>query len=162
MEFSDTELIEKIHLSFKRSGFRLTAAESCTGGLVGHLLTRLPGASDFFDSSVVCYSRESKIRLVGVRPSVLKAHGTISEEAARAMAVAIRRKRKTDFSLSITGNLGPDPAEDKKVGLVYMAVDWEKETASRGMIFDGEREVIKRSAALAALHLLVEVVEVWA
>jgi nicotinamide mononucleotide (NMN) deamidase PncC len=78
------------------------------------------------------------------------------------MAVAIRRKRKTDFSLSITGNLGPDPAEDKKVGLVYIAVDRERETVSRGMIFDGEREAIKRAAALAALHLLVEVVDVWA
>jgi len=162
MEFSDTELIEKIHLSFKRSGLRLAVAESCTGGLVGHLLTRLPGASDFFDSSVVCYSRESKIVLVGVRPSMLKVHGTISEETARAMAVAIRRKRKTDFSLSITGNLGPCPAEDKKVGLVYMAVDRERETLSRGMIFDGEREAIKHAAALAALHLLVEVVDVWA
>jgi len=162
MEFSDRELIEKIHLSFKRSGLRLAAAESCTGGLVGHLLTALPGASEFFDSSVVCYSRESKIKLVGVSPSVLRAHGTISEETARAMAASIRRKRKTDFSLSVTGNLGPDPAESKRVGLVYMAVDWERETVSRGMIFDGEREVIKRGAALAALHLLIEVVDVWA
>lgn len=162
MEFSDTELIEKIHFSFKRSGLRLAAAESCTGGLVGHLLTRLPGASSFLDSSVVCYSRESKTALVGVKPSVLKAHGTISEETARAMAVAIRRKRKTDLSLSVTGNLGPDPVENKRVGLVYMAVDRERETVSRGMIFDGEREEIKRAAALAALHLLLEVIEVWA
>lgn len=162
MELSDTELIEKIHLSFKRSGFRLSVAESCTGGLIGHLLTRLPGASDFFDSSVVCYSVESKIQLVGVKRSVINKYGTISEETARAMAVAIRRKRKTDFSLSITGNLGPDPAEDKRVGLVYMAVDLGKETLSKGMIFDGEREGIKRSAALTSLHFLSEVVEVWA
>lgn len=162
MELSDTELIEQIHLSFKRSGFRLSVAESCTGGLIGHLLTGLPGASDFFDSSVVCYSVESKIQLVGVKRSVINKYGTISEETARAMAVAIRRKRKTDFSLSITGNLGPDPAEDKRVGLVYMAVDREKETLSKGMIFDGEREGIKRSAALTSLHFLSEVVEIWA
>ena len=86
----------------------------------------------------------------------------ISEEAAREMATAIRRKRGTDFSLAATGNLGPDPMEDKRVGLIYMAVDWERETISRGKIFEGDREEIKYQAAISALELLREVVEVWA
>ncbi|MGD0883534.1 MAG: CinA family protein [Thermodesulfovibrionales bacterium] len=162
METSDAELIEKIHAYFKGSRLKLSIAESCTGGLVGHLLTNRAGASEFFDSSVVSYSAESKIRLLGIGKSLIERYGTISEETARAMASAIRKKRKTDFSLSVTGNLGPEPAEKKSIGLIYMAVDWERETISRGMMFDGDREAIKHSAAIASLQFLREVVEVWA
>ncbi|HAM52278.1 MAG TPA: competence protein ComA [Nitrospiraceae bacterium] len=162
MENSYAELIKKIHTYFRSSRLKLSVAESCTGGLVGHLLTTQPGASEFFDSSVVSYSAESKIKLLGIKKSLIQRYGTISEETARAMAYAIRKKRKTEFSLSITGNLGPKPAEEKKVGLVFMAVDWEKETISRGMIFDGDREAVKYAAAMASLRFLGEVVEVWA
>ncbi len=161
MDASHLDLVREIHGHFKKSGLRLSVAESCTGGLIGHLLTSLPGASDFFDSSVVCYSTDCKIKLLGVGSSAIRKHGAVSEETARAMAVAVRKKRGTDFSLSTTGNLGPDPMEDKKVGLVYMAVDWQRETISRGMLFEGEREAIKLKAAVSALEFLREVVEVW-
>ncbi|HWR58653.1 MAG TPA: CinA family protein, partial [Thermodesulfovibrionales bacterium] len=116
-------MAKKIHRHFKMSGLRLSVAESCTGGLIAHLLTTLPGASEFFDSSVVCYSTESKIKLLGVKSSVIRKHGAVSEETARAMAVAVRNRRGTDLSLSTTGNLGPDAMEDKKVGVVFIAVD---------------------------------------
>jgi nicotinamide mononucleotide (NMN) deamidase PncC len=86
----------------------------------------------------------------------------VSEEVAREMAAAIREKRSTDFSLSVTGNLGPEPMEGKRVGLVYMAVDWERSTSSKGMLFEGEREDIKYQAALASLQFLNEVIETWA
>jgi len=153
--------MEKIHACFKHSGLTLSVAESCTGGLISHLITALPGASLFFDSSVVSYSNQSKVRLLGISQTLIRNYGVISEEVARAMAAAIRKKRKTDYSLSTTGNLGPETMEGKKVGLVYMAVDREAETVSRGMIFDGTREEIKQRAALSALQLLSEVVEVW-
>ncbi|GAB4417037.1 MAG: hypothetical protein OHK0032_13040 [Thermodesulfovibrionales bacterium] len=162
MEAPDIELIKEIHSYFKKSGSRLCIAESCTGGLISHLLTCLPGASDFFDSSVVCYSLESKIKLLGIKRALIKTHGVISEEAARAMAIAIRKKRKTDFSMSTTGIIGPEPVEDKRVGFVYTAVDCERETLSRGMIFDGEREAIKYQAAISSLRFLTEVIQVWA
>ncbi len=161
MESTDRELIEKIHACFKRSRLKLSIAESCTGGFISHLLTTLPGASLFFDSSVVSYSVASKVEFLGIKKSLIRNHGAVSDEVARAMAVAIRNKRKTDYSLSITGNLGPDPVEERKIGLVYMAVDREGETVSRGMIFDGGREEIKEKAALSALELLREVIEVW-
>ncbi|HXX58860.1 MAG TPA: CinA family protein [Thermodesulfovibrionales bacterium] len=161
MESTDRDLVERIHASFKGSGLRLSVAESCTGGFISHLLTTLPGASLFFDSSVVSYSASSKVEILGIRKSLIRNHGAVSDEVARAMAVAIRKKRKTDYSLAITGNLGPEPMEDKKIGLVYIAVDREAETVSRGMLFDGEREEIKKKAALSALELLREVVEVW-
>lgn len=161
MDISCVKLAKRIHRHFKSAGLRLSVAESCTGGLIGHLLTNIPGASDFFDSSVVCYSVESKIKLLGIKKSVIRSHGVISEEVARAMATAVRKKRETDFSLSITGNLGPKPIEDKKIGLVYMAVDWENYTTSKGMIFDGNREKIKYDSAMASLQFLAEVIETW-
>lgn len=161
MDTSDIEVVRDIHFYFKKSGLRLSIAESCTGGFVSHFLTNLPGASLFLDSSLVCYSIESKKRLLGLKGSLVKRHGVISEEAARAMAIGVRQKRKTDFSLSITGNLGPKPMEEKMVGLVYMAVDWEKETTSRGMIFEGKREEIKHRAAISSLEFLREAVKVW-
>ena len=161
MESSWIEPVEKIHKHLKASWKRLCVAESCTGGLISHLLTNLPGASIFFDSSVVAYSGESKIKLLGIKRSLIRKYGAVSEETARAMASALREKRGTDFSLAITGNLGPEPMEDKKVGLVYMAVDWERETVSKGMLFEGQREEIKRYAAVAALWFLCEVIETW-
>jgi len=109
METSELEIIKKIHEIFRTRNLRLSLAESCTAGLISHKITSLPGASDFFDSSIICYSAESKIKLLGVKKSILKKHGTISEEAARAMAEGIRMKTKTDFALSVTGNLGPIP-----------------------------------------------------
>jgi PncC family amidohydrolase len=161
MDISGIESVERIHKRFKSSGLKLSVAESCTGGLISHLLTNLPGASLFLDCSVVSYSNESKIKLLGISASLIKKYGAVSEEAARAMAVAVRQKRKTDFSLSITGNLGPDPIEGKEAGLVYMAVDWQQDTSSRGMIFEGGREEIKYQAALASLQFLDGVVETW-
>jgi len=162
MDTADRELIEKIHHHFTRSGLTLSIAESCTGGLISHLLTNLPGASLFLDSSVVCYSTESKVRLLGIRRSLIKSHGAVSEKTAQAMAVAVRKKSGTHFSLATTGNLGPNPMEDKKVGLVYIAVDWSRETLSKGMLFEGEREKVKYETAKAALQFLSEVLEVWA
>lgn len=155
------EILKEIHSVFKTAGLRLSIAESCTGGLISHLITSLPGASLFFDSSVVSYSTESKIRLLGVKRSLIKRYGAVSEETAIAMAKGIRSKRATDFSLSITGNLGPEPMEDKKVGLVYMAVDWKDGTESKGMIYEGDREEIKLKAAIGGLQFLLEVVRLW-
>lgn len=155
------ELIKKIHSDFRDAGLKLSVAESCTGGLIAHLLTSLPGASVFFDSSIVCYSNQSKMKLLGIRKSVINMHGVISEEMAREMAISIRERRKTDYSLSITGNLGPDVLEDKKAGLVYIAVDFEKTTESKGIIFEGQREEIKYQAAVASLQFLNEVLETW-
>lgn len=155
------EILEGVHSLFKTAQIRLSIAESCTGGLIGHLITSLPGASLFFDSSVVSYSTESKIKLLGIRRSVIKKHGAVSEETAIAMAKGIRSRRGTDFSLSITGNLGPEPMENKRVGLIYMAVDWKGGTESKGMIYEGEREEIKLKAATGALQFLLEVARLW-
>lgn len=150
----EIELVKEIHRLFKGSGLRLSVAESCTGGLVSHLITSRPGASDFFDSSVVCYSIESKTELLGISKAAIKKHGVISEEVAREMAIAIRKRRDTDFSLATTGNLGPGTLEDKPEGLIYVSVDCESGTVSKCLRLDGRRGIIKIRAAMAALEFL--------
>ena len=161
MENPELEFIRKLHGIFKSKNLRLSLAESCTAGFISSLIAQVPGASDFFDSSVVCYSLISKEKLLGGKKTILKRHGTVSEETAKAMAESVRLKAKTDFALSITGNLGPKPIEDKKTGLVFIAVSFAGGIESRGMIFEGSREEIKLSASVAALEFLCGVVSVW-
>lgn len=162
MDTSDIRLVKKVHSYFKKAGLTLCLVESCTGGLISHILTGRPGASVFLDSAIVSYSNDSKIKLLGVSKALLKRHGAVSEETARAMAGALRKRRKTDFALSTTGNLGPAVLENKQAGLVYMAVASAKETLSRGMVFEGDREAIKYQAAMAAISLLSKAVKEWA
>lgn len=162
MDSSELRLVKRIHLYFKKTGLTLCLAESCTGGLISHMLTGLPGASGFFDSAVVSYSAGSKIKLLGVSKALIKRYGVVSEETARAMAGALRKKRRTDISLSTTGNLGPSALENRQVGLVYIAVASAKETLSRGMVFEGDRETIKYQASMAAIGLLNKAVKKWA
>jgi PncC family amidohydrolase len=161
METSELKLIRKLHGIFKSKNLTLSLAESCTAGFISSLIVRLPGASDFFDSAIVCYSQGSKEKLLGVKKSILNKHGTVSEETARAMAESIRLRTKTDFALSITGNLGPNPIEDKKTGMVFIAVSFEGGIESKGMMFEGSRDEIKLSASVAALEFLYGVVSVW-
>ncbi|MBA3071213.1 MAG: CinA family protein [Nitrospirae bacterium] len=161
METPELKLVRKLHGIFKSKNLRLSLAESCTAGFISSLIVQVPGASDFFDSAVVCYSPESKEKLLGVKKSILKRYGAVSEQTAKAMAESVRLKTKTDFALSITGNLGPKPIEDKKTGLVFIAVSFEGGIESKGMIFEGSRDEIKRASSIAALEFLYGVVSVW-
>jgi nicotinamide-nucleotide amidase len=140
---------------------RMSVAESCTGGLIAHEITNLPGASLFFDLGVVSYSEKSKRSVIGVSASLLRKHGAVSKEAAVAMAEGVRRLTDTDVSLSITGNAGPAALEDKEIGLVYMAVSLKDMTESKGMSVKGDREMIKRKASLEALRFLNQVLRLW-
>ena len=161
MAGAELDIVKKVHELFKRKGLKLTVAESCTGGLIGHLLTSEPGATAFFDSSVVCYSKGSKEKLLGLGRSFLEKHGTVNEETTRAMAGAVRKATGADVSLAVTGNMGPEPFEGHKPGLVYVAVSLGVETTSKGFMFEGTRGQVKQSAAEEALHYLFEAVSVW-
>jgi PncC family amidohydrolase len=161
MQGVDLDITRKVHEIFKSKGLTLALAESCTAGLLSHTLTLLPGASDFLDSAVIAYSAHAKVKLLGIRRSFIEKHGAISEDTARAMAEGMRMSAGVDVALAVTGNLGPEPQEDRKVGLVFIAVASEVETTSRGFMFDGEREEIKHFAAEKALHMLYESVSIW-
>lgn len=109
----------------------LAVAESCTGGLIGHMLTDIPGVSATLIADAVCYANSAKERLAGVPAAVLAREGAVSEATARAMAEGIRRKTGADFGLATTGIAGPGGGtKDKPVGTVYMAVAGRDGTAA--------------------------------
>ena len=139
-------------------GLTLALAESCTGGLIGHRLTQVPGSSAYFDRGVVCYSNEAKHQLLGVPNSLLSRHGAVSAQVAAAMAIGIRRRSGVALGLSVTGIAGPDGGSVRKpVGLVYVGLDsgvHPKGRWTRTYAFRGDRSVITLRASQAALNLL--------
>ncbi len=153
------ETVARVHELFKQKGLTLSAAESCTRGLISHYITALSGASVFFSAGVVSYSAESKKRILGISPETIARHGVVSEETAREMAEKIRSLTNTDYSVAITGNLGPDALEGKEKGLIYVAVSKAWHTVSRELTLRGDRGKNKEEASLSALRLLIEVVE---
>jgi nicotinamide-nucleotide amidase len=137
------------------TGFTLSVAESCTGGLISQRLTNVPGASKYFLEGVVTYSNQSKTRLLGVDKKLIKEFGAVSQQVARDMARGVRHKAKTDFGLAITGIAGPDGgSEEKPVGLVYVALADDAHTEHKRFVIPGDRELIRWRASQAALDML--------
>ena len=133
----------------------LSIAESCTGGLLGHLITQTPGCSKYFMGGMITYSDEVKLGKLGIPKSAIAKHGAVSEVTAILMAKKVRRIFKTNMGIGITGIAGPDGGtKQKPVGLVFIAASTLKKTISRKYIFKGTRTQIKSQAAHAALNLL--------
>ncbi len=136
-------------------GRTLAVAESCTGGLIGHRLTNVSGSSDYFLASLVTYSNEEKVRLLGVPKATLAAHGAVSRETAAAMAEGVRQACQADVGLSVTGIAGPTGGtETKPVGLVYLGLSDAGGTVVEEQRLRGDRLMIKERAAQWALYLL--------
>lgn len=154
-EDSDT-LEGVIAKAFLEKNWTLTTAESCTGGLIAHSLTNVPGSSGFFQGGYVTYSNEAKIRDLGVPEAVLREKGAVSEDVAILMAEGARERTNSHFGLAVTGIAGPGGATTTKpVGLVYIAVAGLGHTTSKGYTFEGERDRIKLRSTKAALSLLL-------
>ena len=141
--------------ALRARGWRLAIAESCTGGLISHLLTANAGASDFLVGSAVTYANSAKTRLLSVSEDILRGHGAVSAECAAAMAQGVRRLCEVDVGLSVTGIAGPGGGSAQKpVGLVYWAVAHPGGTIVRERVFFGDRNEIQVHAAHAALDLV--------
>ena len=153
------QTIKRVHVLFRRNDYTLSVAESCTGGFISNLITDFPGASKFFEAGVVSYSANAKRSLLQVSSSCIATYGVVSEQIAREMAEKIRELTKTDFSLSTTGNLGPDILEGKERGLIFVAVGTRRKTVSKELRVKGTRGENKEEAALLALQFLLETVE---
>jgi len=135
-----------------RKNLTLSVAESCTGGLIGNLLTNVPGSSGFFLGGVIAYSNQAKIDLLRVSEETLHTHGAVSDPVAREMAAGVRRELKTDLGLSVTGIAGPDGGtEEKPVGTVHIGLASRDETFSGKYRFWGKREENKLNSAVMAL-----------
>jgi PncC family amidohydrolase len=138
-------------------GVRLATVESCTGGLVGHLITETPGSSAYFLGGVVTYSDALKRELVGVPGEVLAAHGAVSAQTAVAMATGGRTRTGAHMAGAVTGIAGPDGGSAQKpVGLTYVAVADATGSAVRRHLWSGDRTDNKRASAEALLELLLE------
>ena len=143
--------------ALRARGFTLAIAESCTGGLVGHMVTREPGASDFLLVDAVTYANSAKTRLLGVGEDVLRGHGAVSAEVAAAMAEGVRRVSDADIALSLTGVAGPSGGSaEKPVGTVYLAIASAKGTVVKHRVFGGERLQIQTLASYAGLQMVRE------
>jgi len=138
-------------------GLRLATVESCTGGLVGHLITETPGSSGYYVGGLVTYSDQLKRDMAGVPADVLAAHGAVSAQTALAMATGGRARTGADVVASVTGIAGPDGGSpEKPVGLTYVAVADAAGTDVRRHLWSGNRADNKRASAEAVLALLLE------
>ncbi|MDW8051839.1 MAG: competence/damage-inducible protein A [Armatimonadota bacterium] len=136
-------------------GQSLAVAESCTGGLLGHRITNVPGSSEVFIGGVICYSNALKQALLGVPEEVLATHGAVSEPTARAMAEGVRQRLGSHWGIGITGIAGPGGGTPTKpVGLVYIGISDPTATVVRYQVFPGDRETVKYRATQYALWLL--------
>jgi len=150
------ETMEETVGSLLRSrGRTLACAESCTGGLLSHRLTNVPGSSRYFLEGIVSYSNESKNRLLGVSMALIKKHGAVSGPVAEAMALGAMRRSGSDYGLSISGIAGPDGGTaTKPVGLVFTGLAWRNGAAVEKNLFFGRRDLVKFQSSQKALDML--------
>ena len=135
----------------------IAVAESLTGGLVGAVLTSVPGASATFRGGVVVYATDLKHTLAGVPDDLLAAEGPVSRLTAEAMASGVRRRLTADWGLALTGVAGPTPQDEQPVGAVHVALTGPDGTvAVRSMVLEGDRAEIRDAAVVAALRLVLD------
>jgi nicotinamide-nucleotide amidase len=150
----DDAFPEIVGRAVRARGWRLAVSESCTGGLISHLLTSYP-ASDYLVGGAVTYANSAKTRLLGVAEDTLRGHGAVSAEVAAEMAQGVRRLCEVDVALSVTGIAGPTGGTaTKPVGLCYWAVSHPGGLVVRDRVFAGDREEVQLGAAYAVLDLL--------
>jgi nicotinamide-nucleotide amidase len=149
-------LAEAVLDAYRRRGWKLATAESCTGGLVAAALTAIAGSSDVVERGYVTYSNASKIELLGVPEPTILAHGAVSPQTAAAMAAGAARRAGVDVAVSITGVAGPGGGSaEKPVGLVYLGLARRGQGGrSERHVFPGDRDAIRRASLVRSLELL--------
>ena len=146
---------------YRQAGLRLATAESCTGGLVAALLTEVAGSSDVVERGFVTYSNEAKIEMLGVSQDTLTAHGAVSGETAKEMALGALAHSRADVAVSITGIAGPGGATaSKPVGLVHLAAARDGRVLQAVHdVFAGDRDAVRLAALRQAVRLLQDAVQ---
>lgn len=155
-----TTRMAALHERLLRSRCTLATAESCTGGLLGAVLTSHGGSSAYYKGGAIPYSNEAKTALADVAPELIHGHGAVSGVVAQAMATGARTRLGADIGLGITGIAGPDGATaGKPVGLVYAAVDSDAHSRARKAQLRFDREGNRRAGVALALELLEEALD---
>jgi len=148
-------LEEQIGALLRKYGKTISIAESCTGGLISHRITNVPGSSDYYDCGGIAYSNQSKIDILHVSPETLKKFGAVSRQTAIEMAQGIKQVSGSDLALAVTGIAGPGGGTPKKpVGLVYICLASDESVVCKEFKFKGKREEIKFQASEAALEMI--------
>ncbi|NUQ85715.1 MAG: CinA family protein [Anaerolineales bacterium] len=153
---SDSPEIE-IGKLLRQRKLKLGLAESCTGGLVGHRVTNVPGSSEYFTGGVVAYAYEAKVAMLGVSWDTLNAYGAVSRETVLEMARGVRDLLAVDVAVSVSGIAGPGGGTaEKPVGTTWIGLAAPEGEWARKFIFDGDRERNKTSSAEEALRMLLD------
>lgn len=141
----------------RAQGKTLATAESCTGGLIGKLLTDVPGSSEVYMGGVISYTNGVKHRLLGVSEDTLRVYTAVSRQTAHEMARGAREATGAEAAVSVTGLAGPDgDGTGRPVGLVYIALDTEGFSFCRELHLCGDRAQIREAAACAVLEMILE------
>ncbi len=146
--------------ALKSAGKTFSAAESCTGGLIGKRMTDLPGSSAVYPGGLIVYSDFAKQELLGVPQQILESEGAVSETVALELAQRVRLKMQTDFGIGVTGIAGPDSdGSGNPVGLIYVACADHMTTCCCQLRLDGDRNENREAAADRAFAMLIEAIE---
>jgi len=149
------DLVKKTGVILFESGLTISTAESCTGGLIGHLLTNIPGSSQYYLGGIISYSNRIKTEILGVTEAALAKFGAVSHECVEQMAVGVRDLMKSNISLAVSGIAGPDGGSpEKPVGTVFFALADASGVDSVNFFFNGDRSAIKCKSAETALGLI--------
>jgi nicotinamide-nucleotide amidase len=157
MKAAMASLEQEVGKLLRHKGLTLGLVESATGGLISHLITNVPGSSDYYKGSVIAYSNEVKIKVIGVKEDTINKYGAVSHQVAKEMAEGGRKLLASDICLADTGVAGPTGATPgKPLGLFYIGLSHKAGVYSREHHFHGSREQNKQDAAKAALDWLKE------
>ena len=153
---SDRDTMESVvGILLQKSNKKLAVAESCTGGLISHLITSVAGSSAYYLGGVTSYANSMKTSFLGVEEGLLIEHGAVSWEVAIAMAHGMRVKSNADLAISVTGIAGPGGgSDDKPVGTVFIGLSKKNETTAQRFLFAENRYEIQRLAAQTALDIV--------
>ncbi|WP_298955387.1 CinA family nicotinamide mononucleotide deamidase-related protein [uncultured Nonlabens sp.] len=154
-ESNEEELVDQVSRLFKEQDKSLATAESCTGGKIANLITEIPGASQFFKGSTITYATASKVDILGIDQALIDEHSVVSQEVAEAMAVAVRKKFKSNYAIATTGNAGPLKGDsDAPVGTVYIGLATEDESFALKFMMGNHRERVIQKTVNKAFELL--------
>ena len=153
----DETMQEIVGKLLKNNNLTLSVAESCTGGMISHLITTIPGSSQYFMGGIIAYDNNVKIKQLKVDSSLIAKYGAVSKEAAEAMASGVRNLLQTDYSIVTTGIAGPEGGTAKKpVGLVWVAMAKNDKIISKKFLFGDNRERNILKTSIAALNMIRE------
>lgn len=154
----DAELPIVLGRELQARGATLVTAESCTGGMIGQLMTAVAGSSAYFLGGVIAYANEVKMQVLGVHSQTLEAHGAVSEATVIQMAEGARRLLGSTYAVAVSGVAGPGGGSpEKPVGTVHLAVAGPEGTVTRKIFYPGDREQVRRATAFSALNLVHKV-----